>query len=159
MPSANEPRASACQRSGPFLGNSTGAGFRLSRYSQITLLSKMGFLSSSTSEGIFPQRVGAVDLDIGAWVGIDDHHLDLASQAFHSNRELDLSSIGRERVGQQFHHRKGAPECGIAQSCPCHRQRATEKIALAASAFVTCCRKGGPAHAKTKMMPLLKRPD
>src|SRR5262249_14380859 len=52
---------------------------------------------------------------------------------------LDLSSIRRERVKQQFHHRKEAPKVRIAQSCPCHRQRATEKIALAASAFVTCC--------------------
>src|SRR5215468_344416 len=54
MPSANEPRTSVFQRSGPLLGNSIGAGFRLSRYSQITLLSKIGVLSSSTSAGIFP---------------------------------------------------------------------------------------------------------
>ena len=54
MPSASEPSTSVFQRSGPLLGNSTGVGARLSRYSQITWLSKIAVLPSTISAGILP---------------------------------------------------------------------------------------------------------
>ena len=60
MPSASEPSTSVLKRSAPLLGNSTGVGARLSRYSQITLLSKMAVPPSMTRQGILPSGLAVL---------------------------------------------------------------------------------------------------
>ena len=81
MPSASEPSVSVLPALGPALGEQHGDGARLSRYSQITWLSKIAVLAVDDQRRDLAERIGAVDLDVVARIGVGGDDLDLVASA------------------------------------------------------------------------------